>query len=82
MDAMMMAATPGLCAGGIVLAWWILASPYLILRSLLRRRPLDRRMAQNQVRRHRQRSQPQLVPLRLVPANPNGGSRSRSLRHI
>ena len=79
MDAMMTAATPGICAAGVLAAWLILASPYLILRSLLRRqrppRPLVRQMAQNQVRRHRQRAQPRLV---LV-APPNGNHR-RSLR--
>lgn len=76
MDAMMMAATPGLCAGGIVLAWWILASPYLIFQRLFLPRPLVRRMAQNQGRRHRQRMQP-----RLVLAAPPNGNHSRSLRH-
>ena len=51
-----------------------------LLRPQHRSRPLDRRMALSQVRRSRERPQPRLVPLRLAPANPNGGSHSRSLR--
>ena len=52
MDAIMMATTPALLAGGMVLAWYTLAIPCLIGRCLLRRlrpprprrRSLDMRM--------------------------------------
>ena len=45
----------------------------------VRPRPLDRRMAQNQCHRSRQRMQPRLVPLRLSPTR---GSHRRSLRRV
>ena len=51
-----------------------------LLRPRRRSRPLDRRMARSRQEQRLARPQLRLVPLRLAPANPNGGSHSRSLR--
>lgn len=85
MDALMIAATPAFCAGGMLLAWYTLATPYLIGRSLLRcllqPRPLNRRMVRSQVRLTRDRPQIKPRPLTLAPPGRNG-HRNRSLRRV